>query len=311
LKSKNKTIPRQIWRQNKTKKTMNALSAPSEPLPLARTLTDFPPGNQAPPEITLAPSDATPLNHQGSATSHIVAPEDVDSQALKKTRDWFAAVQTVSGERRIFDRAQFVTSLHDGVRGGVFNLNTPVTVHAKSQDGKWNETTSPLAQVAKGHFKLRALYEPVWSHAIAGLKWGALVGIGLKLLDTFITLGSVDPSLAMMFLVAVGVCFIRRIGMVAIIVISIVISKFSHANFFMMGMSAALTGSALGCLPGMAIGGAIGLSRKKKLPRATDAKPEPDGLLFKAVVFPGLAGATLWAFYLFVFNPWLASLLSK
>src|SRR5208282_3108649 len=125
---------------------------------------------------------------------------------------------------------------------------------------------------AKGHFKLRVLYEPVWAHAMAGVKWGVLIGIGLKFLDTLILLASVNGELAFMFLVAAGVCAIPRIGIPAMIVVYFVMSKFTKANLFMALLAVMLIGSILGCLPGMAIGGAIGLGRKKNLPLAGDAK---------------------------------------
>ena len=77
-----------------------------------------------------------------------------------------------------------------------------------------------------------------------------------------------------------------------------------------MDWVATLVGAILGCLPGMAIGGAIGLSRRKTLPCATDAGPEPDGLFLKVFVFPILGGAALWTLYLLIFNPWVYEYLS-
>jgi hypothetical protein len=76
-------------------------------------------------------------------------------------------------------------------------------------------------------------------------------------------------------------------------------------------LSATLVGAVLGCLPGMAIGGIIGVSRKQALARAKDAEPEPAGLALKTVAFPFAGAGAVWGLYFFVFNPWLASVLAK
>jgi len=264
--------------------------------------------------VTMEDSKLNSSENTGSVDGELFSFADWEESglnSLKNNKDWLAVAQTSSGEQRIFDKKQFIPALRAGILDGLFTAGSAVDVHVKAQDGTWNKTTSSLAQFAKGHFHLRVLYEPVWSHAMAGLKWGALVGIGLKLLDTLILLGSVDPSMAVLFLVAIGVCFIPRIGMAGVAMVSFMMFKYSKANFFMIGLSAALIGATLGCIPGMAIGGAVGFSRKKELPQAPDAEPEPDGLMLKAVVFPFLGGVALWSFYLFIFNPWLLSILEK
>lgn len=149
------------------------------------------------------------------------APLDAEVEEFKKTSDWFVVVQTSGGQRRLCNKKQFADTFRKDILDGVLNVRSTVDVHNKTKDGKWNKTSSPLEQFAKGHFKLRVLYEPVWSHAMAGLKWGALIGIGLKFLDTLILLGSADPTLAFLFLVVAGVCAIPRIGFVAMVVVLI------------------------------------------------------------------------------------------
>ena len=154
--------------------------------------------------------------------------------------------------------------------------------------------------------------DPVWSHAMAGLKWGALVGVGLKLLDTFVALASVDPMMALLFAGAVVVCCVPRIGVIGIIVISLWMTKYSSANFFLMAGAAALVGAVLGSLPGMAIGGIVGLCRKGHLPRVEGA-PElsPGDALARAVVLPALGGGVLLAMYFLVVNPWIYEVLER
>jgi hypothetical protein len=238
-------------------------------------------------------------------------PEVDEVEDFRKNNDWFALVHTSDGQLRLCDKKQVADTFRKDILDGVLNAASAVDVHAKTKDGQWSKTTSPLTQFAKGFFKLRVLYEPVWSHAMTGLTWGALTGIGLKFLDTLILLGSVDPGLAFLFVVVAAVCAIPRIGVLAMIGISIVMMRFAKANLFVTLLAVMATGSILGCLPGMAIGGAIGLGRKKNLPLAPDAKPEGGIMVLKALVLPLLGAAALWALYLFVFNPWMANVMSR
>jgi len=257
-----------------------------------------PPNAVAPPLPAREPSLAPPS-------------QEAEIEALKKQYDWFAITQTLDGQRRLCVKKQVADTLRRDVLDGVLNGASLVEIHAKSQDGKWVKTSSPLAQFAKGHFKLRVLYEPVWAHAMAGVKWGVLTGIGLKFLDTLILLASVNGKLAVMFLIVAGVCAIPRVGMPAMIAVSFAMWKFANVNLFLAVVAVMLIGSILGSLPGMAIGGAIGLVRKKNLPLAGDAQPERRALFVKAVLLPLAGGAGLWAFYLLVFNPWLMTVMSK
>jgi hypothetical protein len=145
---------------------------------------------------------------------------------------------------------------------------------------------------------------------MAGLKWGIIIGIVAKLADTLFLLGSVDPGLAILFLIAIGICFIPRIGIIGIAIIAVIFMKFSKINFFLIGIAAALTGGILGSLPGMAIGGIIGYYRRNSIARAHDAGMESKGLFLKAVLLPLITGFALFGFYIFVFNPWLTDALN-
>lgn len=173
-----------------------------------------------------------------------------------------------------------------------------------------------LAEFAKEHFKLRILYEPVWSHALAGLKWGALAGICLKLADTFMLLDSVDRTLGGLFLAAIAFAvslWVALRDMAAPIILTAValfVTKFVDLSMGRGTRSGAHRGN-FGLLAWQAVGGAIGLVRQKSLPRAKDALPEPGGLLLKMVIFPLVVGAAVWVLYLLFFNPWITSVLAK
>jgi hypothetical protein len=226
------------------------------------------------------------------------------------SRDWFVVVRSSTGQRS-YGKDEFVERLRTGILDGSLRATDQVETHAKGADGKWTQTTAPLTQFAKAHFGLRVLYEPVWAYAMEGLKWGIIICIGLKLLDSFILCAAADPSLGFLFLVAVGLLFIPRVGIVGMVIVSIVLARFTSVNVFGVVFVAALVGAALGCLPGMAVGGIIGLSRRRGLPLARDAAPQARGLVPRTVVLPSLGAVGLWSVYLFVFNPWLVGVLSN
>ncbi len=262
------------------------------------------PANGTPPPLPLVPAAVaqTASGDQGT---------DIELESQKQSKDWLLTIYPRGGEGHIYDKDQFVTALRAGILNGRFVNATKVEVHSKADDGKWSTSASTLGEFAKGHFQLRVLYEPVWSHALAGLKWGAVVGIGLKLLDTFLLFASANPTVGLMFLAVAGVCAIPRIGFAAVFGVSLLMSKFTDVNLFIPVLSATLVGAVLGCLPGMAIGGIIGVSRKHGLAQAGDAEPEPAGLALKTVAFPFAGAGAIWGLYLFVINPWLANAVAK
>lgn len=63
--------------------------------------------------------------------------------------------------------------------------------------------------------------------------------------------------------------------------------------------------------PGMALGGIIGLVRKRTLKLAIDQDIEPQYIIVKAILVPLLMGCTLMGLYLFVFNPLLVKFLEQ
>ena len=76
-----------------------------------------------------------------------------------------------------------------------------------------------------------------------------------------------------------------------------------------MALGAGLAGAILGSLPGMGIGGILGYYKKDSLLLAKDAPPESKHLFIWAGLLPLVAGIVIIAFYIFVFTPWLVSLL--
>lgn len=251
-------------------------------------------------------------NQEAIIAQGLTAPETQIGREAFPLRDettWFVGVDRGSLGRRYYSKDEVTTALRTGILEGEYRPDCTVVVHSKTQDGSWKETETSLFEFAKGRFKLRSLYQPVWSHALEGLKWGAVAGVALKLCDTLLLLGSADPKLAFLFLVAIGLCCIPRVGVLGMVLISFFMMQYSKVNFFIVGLAAAAIGAVLGCLPGMAVGGIVGFWRKHTLEHAQNTPPEPPGLLWKAVLLPLTGGAGLIALYLFVFNPWLTRML--
>jgi len=239
-----------------------------------------------------------------------LSPEELQVETLKKSKIWFAIAQNNNREKIVYEKETFLQVMEKNILEGIHSAGNPIEVYSKNNKGQWNKLVTTISGFSKGHFKLGVLYQPVWSHAISGLKWGALIGIALKLFDTFLMLLTVEAGMAFLFLVAIGVCFIPRVGVGLMIVIALILSRLSKVNFFFMAIAGALVGAIVGCLPGMAVGGIIGFARKNNLPKAIDAQSEPGSILMKSVIVPAVCGIGIILFYIFVLNPWLIEILS-
>ncbi len=246
----------------------------------------------------------------GTVSEKILNPDEEQIETLKNTKKWFAIAQNNNGEKIVYQLETFQNEMEKNIIEGIHSANNPIDTYTKNDKGEWTKVSSTITQFTRGYFKLGVLYRPVWSHAVSGLKWGALIGVAIKLFDTFIMLLQVEEGMAFLFLIAIGVCFIPRIGMGLMIVVSLILSRLSKVNFFFMALAGALVGAIIGCLPGMALGGIIGLVRRDNLPKAKDAESEENHVVVKSVVLPLVFGLCIIWFYIFVFNPWLIEALS-
>lgn len=235
--------------------------------------------------------------------------ENFEINSLKEVNEWLMVVKDINGGSSVYDSKELTTILRENILDGKHNKNSEVTIHFKLNDGTWSQANSTLSETAKSYFKLRVLYRPVWSYAMAGLKYGVITGIILKLLDTFIMLFSVNPGAAFLFAISIGVCFIPRIGWLGVAAIGFFMARFGGGNFFLMALGAGIAGAILGCLPGMGIGGIIGYFRKNSMQLAKDAQPESISLFIMTGLLPLIAGCVLIVFYILVITPWMVSLI--
>lgn len=229
----------------------------------------------------------------------------------KKECDWFIIVEDDANEQNVFKLDNFQAELKNGIITGKFQADQQIHGYFKNESKRWTKQDMTIKDFIKDFDDLKMLYEPIWTHALIGLKWGVYIGIALKLLDTAILFGSVDPSIAFLFILAIGISFIPNIGVFGMMIVAIGLSLITGVNLYIAAIAATLTGGILGCMPGMFIGGIIGWIRKGSLPKAHDAIVEPASILIKTIVFPMIAAFVLIYSYIIYFNPWLMSLLDK
>lgn len=218
------------------------------------------------------------------------------------------------------DRLRLVITLRDGVEAGLvddelpaaleagivdgtFRADMPVRCEVNAGDGNWVKSDATVRAVARNWLSTDALYRPVMSYALAGLRWGAIVGVILKLLDTTVLMAAVDPTMLVLWLLTLGAVFIPRVGVGAVILFSIFSAQAGAPNFFIVAGAATLTGGALGALPGMFVGGLVGIVRRDRAPHSPEAEHEGAGTVLAGVVLPGVAGLAVLAAYVFWLSP--------
>jgi len=181
---------------------------------------------------------------------------------------------------------------------------SPLIKEIQQQEKPSAEEIGQLNKQLATEYKQPKTSSAAWGYAKSGLTSGIYIGIGLKCLDTFIGLVQVDGLTAFLFLIAIGVCFIPKIGGGIAFTLAIAFTWFTGLNLFLMVLVAALAGAILGALPGMAIGSVVGLIKN-----SSNGSTESIGTIITSFVLPLLGGTGLLLVYFLIFNPWLASVL--
>ena len=225
--------------------------------------------------------------------------------------EWSGKVHLSSGEEVSFTSEDLIPALRSGILADALRPNDKIDLNSIDKKGNNVIKTMSLLDFTKSDFNLRILFQPIWSYAMAGLKWGAIIGACLKLFAATIELGLVNPGLAVLFFIAIGACFIPRVGFVAVVILSIILTRLTGGNLFIMGLTSAVTGAILGCLPGMFVGGLIGRIKKDPMNCARDLSGEPKLVVLTGIVLPFAGAVALVLFYLLVLNPWLVQVLSS
>jgi hypothetical protein len=146
----------------------------------------------------------------------------VPAQGTVKPPDWYLTYRLEgSGQEIRSGKEDFATELERHIRSGTVSADTKVTVHQLDKDGKPLGVEARLFDFARANAQLRRSFGPVRAAALTGLKWGVLCGIGVRFVDLAIGFAQLDPRLAFLFLVTVGVVFIPKVGLPAIVIVSI------------------------------------------------------------------------------------------
>jgi hypothetical protein len=160
-------------------------------------------------------------------------------------------------------------------------------------------TSGTLGAVATSILSIDCLYRPVWAHALRGMVCGAAIGAFLKLLDTTVTASTINPTLGLLFVLAVASLAVPRAGnYLALVFFLVLISAGITMNIYVAIIVAILVGALLGVLPGMAIGGIVGLVRSRWIQQAPDAVrervPVVTAVLLPAAGDRNAARRTVW-----------------
>ena len=201
----------------------------------------------------------------------------------------------------VFSDNQIVNDLYDMIEEGKLAEDAEVSYKIA---GNTEETKSTLREFAKTEFKLDTLYRPIWSHTWAGLTWGCIVGIVLKMLDTAAFLFMGDPLVGVMFIAALAICFIPRIGFMGFAAFFYFSFKMGiPGNLFLTVITSAAVGAILGMLPGMSIGTLVGLVRSRYLPRAPLVQESSGNAFICGFLLPLISGLTIILLWIFWITP--------
>lgn len=250
--------------------------------------------------------------------------EDDPFDYLLANKDWYILIDSTDGKRIAYEKTEIKKRLRANILAGMHDKNSSAIIFIKRLpmfptrkdnrplEQKWNQKVTTLAEFGEKHFAVGSLYQPIWSYAKAGLKWGAIIGIILNSISFSINLFPTNPVMAFNVTIGILLYFVPKYGKMFFFLVLFLSFKYPDAGLFLPTvLVVALVGAGLFCLPGMTIGGLIGWGRRRFIPRAHDAVPEPKSVLGKAVLLPFLGGSAVIIAYLYVAFNFLLPLLYR
>lgn len=169
-----------------------------------------------------------------------------------------------------------------------------------------------LADLPISDFRLQSLFKPIAAHAKKGLKIGALIGIGLKAIDTGYSLLMVDGLMFFLWLLigaGLAALIFKKVGFipVALIVFFMVAKGFNPFGLIGLWFGTAFAGALYGCLLGAIVGSIVGYFRRNSIPETVELQPEGFKAFLLGILIPAISlGILVTAQVL-----WLQPLLSK
>lgn len=150
------------------------------------------------------------------------APEPAPFVMLPDKKDWYILIDSIDGTRIDYNRKEIKTRLRENILAGMHDKNSSAMVFTKKKpyflpkkdhwnlECNWNRKATTLTEFAKKHFALGVLYQPIWSYAKTGLKWGGAIGIILFNIYSNIRHFQTKPLFAILFIMGLIVCFIPK-----------------------------------------------------------------------------------------------------
>jgi len=141
-------------------------------------------------------------------------PEPVPFVMLPDKKDWYILIDSIDGTRIDYNRKEIKTRLRENILAGMHDKNSSAMIFTKKKpyflpkkdhwnlDSNWNRKATTLTEFAKKHFALGVLYQPIWSYAKTGLKWGVQLESSCLIFIIFSSL--IRPILFLLFLLQLG-----------------------------------------------------------------------------------------------------------
>lgn len=193
--------------------------------------------------------------------------------------------------------------LREDILSGKLKKSWQARKYTVPKDGNLPEKMPPFSNLetaVTGEFELHQLYKPIWAHTRIYLIYGILIGIGLKFIETTVTLFSDSGKLGGAWLV---VCLALLVGsrFKLALLIAVVVGVITRVNIFAFLGSAfgvVLVGAIVGGPAGMITGTIVGYFRAKSVVRAPDHEPEGAMPYLLGILVPAAILAIAVPFYL-------------
>lgn len=221
----------------------------------------------------IATIDRTSTAAAATGPSERLEPPDSTERGPEPTGGPVFQTRLPSGEVRLYRRATELEA--DILAGLVPDGSSARLVQDPSEGDAPGAPWTPIAEFASGRPELRSAYRPHWDTALRFMGWGAMVGVGLKLLDTTFLMFAIDDTLGMVWLVTIGSLLLAsQWGWAPLVALYFTFKLGIGANLFVTALAAGFVGVALGAPGGLLIGALVGHFRRGRVRTAPDAPPE-------------------------------------
>ena len=237
--------------------------------------------------------------HCGGSLARLVVHQAVTKPPAQVQQSVQYKVRLHTGETKFFDS---VKTFQEAILQGTITKSLVTWTINIAQDGKRKKSKeSTVEKIAASNAALRSLYRPIWDYTIKFISYGAIACIGLKALDTTVTVFKVSALIGVFWLAVVGSLFLGKKWPAAPFVVIVASVMFGlKVNLFVAVLATMLVGFIFGAPLGMIVGTLVGYFRRKSRALAPDAEPEGIRPFLLGVFLPVVALAILIPVYLWL-----------